>query len=392
MNQRSIRRLLAGVLVVLLAGCSVTRSGQDASAASSSTTPAPATSAPQGAAGRAPEPAGLRAAVTVQGIRAHLAAPGGGRPPRRQPCRRHPWVRRLGGLCRRQLRAAGYEPEVQRFQAGRFRERSGPILELAGGGGSGPVPTTAPSSSPAAATSPPKSGPSTCGCCPRARPRQLHQRLRAGRLRRLPRRRGGPAPARHLPVPGQGRQRPPGRGGRRGDLQRGPGRPDRRPRRDPRRPGLELPVVAASFEAGRRLAEAGPGQRLRVRTDTESSGTPTSNVLVELPGADPGRVVMAGGHLDSVTAGPGINDNASGSATLLEIARQLAGTRPTPSGSRGGAPRSSACSGPGTMSAASAAPSGSGSPSTSTSTWLAPPTSGAWSTTATPRACRPARR
>ena len=61
-------------------------------------------------------------------------------------------------------------------------------------------------------------------------------------------------------------------------------------------PGVELPVVAASFEAGRRLAEAGPGQRLRVRTDTESSGTPTSNVLVELPGADPGRVVMAGGH------------------------------------------------------------------------------------------------
>jgi Zn-dependent M28 family amino/carboxypeptidase len=51
-------------------------------------------------------------------------------------------------------------------------------------------------------------------------------------------------------------------------------------------------------------------------------------VLVELPGADPDRVVMAGGHLDSVTAGPGINDNASGSATLLEIARQLAGTRP----------------------------------------------------------------
>ena len=100
-------------------------------------------------------------------------------------------------------------------------------------------------------------------------------------------------------------------------------------------PGVELPVVAASFEAGRRLAEAGPG-RLRVRTDTESSGTPTSNVLVELPGADPGRVVMAGGHLDSVTAGPGINDNASGSATLLEIARRWPAPRPTPSGSRGG--------------------------------------------------------
>jgi Zn-dependent M28 family amino/carboxypeptidase len=93
-------------------------------------------------------------------------------------------------------------------------------------------------------------------------------------------------------------------------------------------PGVAMPVLAASAELGRRLAEAGPGDRVRVRTDTESTGTPTSNVLVELPGADPGRVVMAGAHLDSVAAGPGINDNASGSATLVEIARRLAGSRP----------------------------------------------------------------
>jgi Zn-dependent M28 family amino/carboxypeptidase len=87
-------------------------------------------------------------------------------------------------------------------------------------------------------------------------------------------------------------------------------------------------VLAASFEVGRRLAAAGPGVVVRVRTDTESAGRPTSNVLAELAGADPGRVVMAGAHLDSVAAGPGMNDNASGSATLLEIARRLAGTRP----------------------------------------------------------------
>jgi hypothetical protein len=30
------------------------------------------------------------------------------------------------------------------------------------------------------------------------------------------------------------------------------------------------------------------------------------------------------GHLDSVPAGPGINDDGSGSATVLEIARQIA--------------------------------------------------------------------
>jgi Zn-dependent M28 family amino/carboxypeptidase len=329
MNQRSIRRLLAGVLVVLLAGCSVTRSGQDASAASSSTTPAPATSAPQGAAGRAPEPAGLRAAVTVQGIRAHLAA-------LQAVADRHGGNRAAGtpgydasvDYVVGQLRAAGYEPEVQRFQAGRFRERSGPILELAGGGGlragadyrtfefSGSGDVTA-EVRPVDLRLPPGPAPdsSTSGCEPAdfaGFPDGAVALLQRGtcpfRVKVDNARRAGAAAA----------------------VIFNEGQADRTdvPAGTLGGPGLELPVVAASFEAGRRLAEAGPGQRLRVRTDTESSGTPTSNVLVELPGADPGRVVMAGGHLDSVTAGPGINDNASGSATLLEIARQLAGTRP----------------------------------------------------------------
>ena len=36
-------------------------------------------------------------------------------------------------------------------------------------------------------------------------------------------------------------------------------------------------------------------------------------------------MVMAGGHLDSVPAGPGLNDNGSGVAALLHIAERLAG-------------------------------------------------------------------
>ena len=39
---------------------------------------------------------------------------------------------------------------------------------------------------------------------------------------------------------------------------------------------------------------------------------------------------MAGAHLDSVLAGPGINDNGSGSAALLEIARQISRPRIEP--------------------------------------------------------------
>ena len=37
---------------------------------------------------------------------------------------------------------------------------------------------------------------------------------------------------------------------------------------------------------------------------------------------------MAGAHLDSVQAGPGINDNGSGSAVLLEVAEQIAKLKP----------------------------------------------------------------
>ena len=37
---------------------------------------------------------------------------------------------------------------------------------------------------------------------------------------------------------------------------------------------------------------------------------------------------MAGAHLDSVQAGPGINDNGSGSAALLEVAEQLGKLKP----------------------------------------------------------------
>jgi Zn-dependent M28 family amino/carboxypeptidase len=37
---------------------------------------------------------------------------------------------------------------------------------------------------------------------------------------------------------------------------------------------------------------------------------------------------MAGAHLDSVNAGPGINDNGSGSAAILEVAEQMAKVEP----------------------------------------------------------------
>ena len=51
-------------------------------------------------------------------------------------------------------------------------------------------------------------------------------------------------------------------------------------------------------------------------------------MIAEKTGTNDDNVVMAGAHLDSVQAGPGINDNGSGSAALLEAAEQLAGVNP----------------------------------------------------------------
>src|ERR687895_623151 len=52
-------------------------------------------------------------------------------------------------------------------------------------------------------------------------------------------------------------------------------------------------------------------------------GGSTVNLIAELPGRDGSDVVMLGAHLDSVPAGPGINDNGSGTMTLLTLAERL---------------------------------------------------------------------
>ncbi|KAL3478116.1 hypothetical protein BJX99DRAFT_269503 [Aspergillus californicus] len=49
----------------------------------------------------------------------------------------------------------------------------------------------------------------------------------------------------------------------------------------------------------------------------------TTNIIAQTRGGDPENCVMLGGHSDSVTEGPGINDDGSGTLTLLEIASQL---------------------------------------------------------------------
>jgi Zn-dependent M28 family amino/carboxypeptidase len=88
---------------------------------------------------------------------------------------------------------------------------------------------------------------------------------------------------------------------------------------------LSIPVVGASFADGVALAQ--PGSTARVSVGA-SSQRPQQNVIAELPGVTDDNVVMAGAHLDSVQRGPGINDNGSGSAALLEVAESMAKVKP----------------------------------------------------------------
>lgn len=62
-----------------------------------------------------------------------------------------------------------------------------------------------------------------------------------------------------------------------------------------------------------------------------SSGRTGYNLIADWPGGDTNQVIMSGSHLDSVTAGAGINDNGSGSAAVLETALAVsrAGFHPT---------------------------------------------------------------
>ncbi|TSD65171.1 M28 family peptidase [Aeromicrobium piscarium] len=106
----------------------------------------------------------------------------------------------------------------------------------------------------------------------------------------------------------------------------------------------DVPVVGISYDDGVALAEG--AVTVTVTTEVESDpDRETFNLIAELPARHqhakgPGKgkgpkkppqvredeAIVVGAHLDSVTEGPGINDNGSGSAGILEIALQLSRT------------------------------------------------------------------
>jgi hypothetical protein len=97
-------------------------------------------------------------------------------------------------------------------------------------------------------------------------------------------------------------------------------------------PFIGIPVAMTSFDVGSALYTAlqsgAVNMTFNVQTTTEE--VPQYNLIADSKQGDPERTIVVGAHLDSVEAGPGINDNGSGTATDIEIAEQIAKLKQNP--------------------------------------------------------------
>jgi len=98
-------------------------------------------------------------------------------------------------------------------------------------------------------------------------------------------------------------------------------------------PGYPLPAVLSSLAVGQELYnayQANQNPTVNLTTNGEDVEKLYPNVVAETPRGDPNHMVLLGAHLDSVPAGPGVNDDGSGTSFQLELAEALAkaGTPP----------------------------------------------------------------
>ncbi len=88
-------------------------------------------------------------------------------------------------------------------------------------------------------------------------------------------------------------------------------------------PLAAIPAIGTTFALGEIFATTS-GLELRLAIDATTRHVETFNVLADSRKGRTSHTVVVGAHLDSVGEGPGINDNGSGSAAILETALQMA--------------------------------------------------------------------
>ncbi|BAO39279.1 aminopeptidase Y [Kluyveromyces marxianus] len=86
-------------------------------------------------------------------------------------------------------------------------------------------------------------------------------------------------------------------------------------------------TVGVSYKQGKKLIEAIElhlGEySLFFEVDSFVKSIKTKNIIADTKHGDPENIVALGAHSDSVEAGPGINDDGSGSISLLTVAKEL---------------------------------------------------------------------
>ena len=95
---------------------------------------------------------------------------------------------------------------------------------------------------------------------------------------------------------------------------------------------IGIPTIMTSSAVGQALYTDAQAGTTTAHIVVDATTTPNTevNVIADSTRGKKDRTVVVGAHLDSVEEGPGINDNGSGTSTILEIAEQAAQLRQDP--------------------------------------------------------------
>jgi aminopeptidase YwaD len=91
---------------------------------------------------------------------------------------------------------------------------------------------------------------------------------------------------------------------------------------------VKIPVLAISKEKGDRVLQQVQrvAQNVSLKIDAQKRNVTGRNIIAHLEGVTQPKILL-GAHYDSVVGSPGANDNASGTAVLLSLARNLSKTQ-----------------------------------------------------------------
>jgi Zn-dependent M28 family amino/carboxypeptidase len=89
---------------------------------------------------------------------------------------------------------------------------------------------------------------------------------------------------------------------------------------------ITVPVVSLNYNIGvelYNLINIGMPVSVNLKVDGTLDTLKTFNIIADTPRGDDNHTIVVGAHLDSVSNGPGINDNGSGSSAILEVACKI---------------------------------------------------------------------